>query len=85
MNKKIKSPENYNLLDPDVIESPYEAYKVYREEAPVYHSKDTGFYVVTKYDDLKRVLTDYDYFSRDIAAYWEKDSKHKISLSQYKY
>ena len=50
MNKKIKSPENYNLLDPDVIESPYEAYKVYREEAPVYHSKDTGFYVVTKYD-----------------------------------
>lgn len=77
MNKKIKSPENYNLLDPDVIESPYEAYKVYREEAPVYHSKDTGFYVVTKYDDLKRVLTDYDYFSRDIAAYWEKDSKHK--------
>ena len=33
MNKKIKSPENYNLLDPDVIESPYEAYKVYREDA----------------------------------------------------
>ena len=77
MNKKTKLPENYNLLDPEIIENPYEAYEVYRDKAPVYHSKETGFFVVTKYNDLKRVLTDYEFFSRDIAAYWEKNSKHK--------
>ena len=44
MNKKTKLPENYNLLDPEIIENPYEAYEVYRDKAPVYHSKETGFF-----------------------------------------
>ena len=43
-------------------------------------AKILGFYVVTKYDDLKRVLTDYEFFSRDIAAYWEKNSNIKKGL-----
>tara|TARA_B100000029_G_scaffold422834_1_gene429737 strand:- start:16 stop:1287 length:1272 start_codon:yes stop_codon:yes gene_type:complete len=77
MKEVSKDPESYNLLDPKVIESPYDAYAAYRENAPVYLSPDTGFYVVTKYDDLKRVLTDYEFFSRDIAAYWEKNVKKK--------
>ena len=77
MNKKLKTPNDYNLLDPVVIENPYEAYEVYRNQSPVYKSPETGFYVVTKYSDLKRVLTDYDFFSRDIAAHWEKDVKNR--------
>ncbi|MEC9458561.1 MAG: cytochrome P450 [Pseudomonadota bacterium] len=77
MDKKIKTPNDYNLLDPVVIENPYEAYEVYRSQSPVYKSPETGFYVVTKYSDLKRVLTDYDFFSRDIAAHWEKDVKNR--------
>ncbi len=77
MDKKIKTPNDYNLLDPVVIENPYEAYEVYRNQSPVYKSPETGFYVVTKYSDLKRVLTDYDFFSRDIAAHWEKDVKKR--------
>ena len=77
MDKKLKTPNNYNLLDPVVIENPYEAYEVYRNQSPVYKSPETGFYVVTKYSDLKRVLTDYDFFSRDIAAHWEKNVKNR--------
>ncbi|SVA15556.1 uncharacterized protein METZ01_LOCUS68410, partial [marine metagenome] len=77
MDKIEKLPKNFNLLDPKVIEDPYEAYSVYREKAPVFLSPDTGFYVVTKYEDLKRVLSDYDFFSRDIAAYWEKNVEKK--------
>lgn len=77
MKEVSKNPKNFNLLDPKVIESPYDAYAAYRENAPVYLSPDTGFYIVTKYDDLKRVLTDYEFFSRDIAAYWEKNVKKK--------
>ena len=77
MDKNKKLPENYNLLDPRVIESPYEAYSVYREKAPVFLSPDTGFFVVTKYEDLKRVLSDYEFFSRDIVAYWENNVEKK--------
>ncbi len=77
MDKKIKTPNDYSLLDPAVIENPYEAYEVYRSQSPVYKSPETGFYVVTKYSDLKRVLTDYDFFSRDIAAHWERDVKNR--------
>ena len=47
MKEVSKKPENYNLLDPKVIESPYDAYAAYRENAPVYLSPDTGFYIVT--------------------------------------
>ena len=83
----IKSPKDFNLLDPDVIESPYEAYEFFRNNSPVYLSPHTGFYVVTKYEDLKRVLTDFDFFSRDIGAYWEKseDNKKRISKGYWKY
>ena len=83
----IKSPEDFNLLDPDVIENPYEAYEFFRNNSPVYLSPHTGFYVVTKYEDLKRVLTDFDFFSRDIGAYWEKseDNKKRISKGYWKY
>ena len=31
MKEVSKDPESYNLLDPKVIESPYDAYAAYRE------------------------------------------------------
>ena len=80
----IKSPEDFNLLDPDVIENPYEAYEFFRNNSPVYLSPHTGFYVVTKYEDLKRVLTDFDFFSRDIGAYWEKSEDNKKRVAELK-
>ena len=57
-----------------------EAYEVLREEAPIYLSPDTGFFVVSKYNDLKRVLTDYEFFSRDLSGYWDKDIKEEKNI-----
>ena len=60
-----------------------EAYEVLREEAPIYLSPDTGFFVVSKYNDLKRVLTDYEFFSRDLSGYWDKDIKEENKKNGY--
>ena len=47
-----------NLLDPELQQCPYDAYKALRDEAPVYRQPGTDIYVVTRYDDVRRVLTD---------------------------
>src|SRR5687768_14331345 len=57
------SPEEVNLLDVETQECPYPAYKVLRDEAPVFKDPVTGFYTITRYDDLRQVLMDTEGFS----------------------
>jgi cytochrome P450 len=51
-----------NLFDPAVQRCPYAAYKRLRDEAPVYCHPGTAIYVVSRYDDVRRVLTDPEAF-----------------------
>ena len=51
-----------SLMDPAVQSCPYELYKRLRDEQPVYRMPETGFYVVTRYDDVRRVLQDTENF-----------------------
>ena len=83
MSKENIKLSDINLLDPSLQENPYEAYSVLRSKAPVFLSPETGFYVVSKYNDLKRVLTDYEYFSRDLSAYWEEGIKEENKKNGY--
>lgn len=69
---KITQPQDFNLLDPAIQECPYDAYDVLREQAPVYLDPHTGFYVVTKYDDLREVLRNYDLYTRDVSGTYDK-------------
>lgn len=52
-----------DLMDVEIQECPYPAYKTLREEAPVYRDELTGFYVLTRYEDLREVLKDPATFS----------------------
>ncbi len=56
-------PEEYSLTDPAVQECPYDFYAAMRREAPVYRMPETGFYIVSRYEDLQRVLRDTTTFS----------------------
>lgn len=60
-------PPPINLFDPSVQQCPYDAYKTMREEAPIYHCPYSGMYIVTRYDDVKRILTDPQTFSSESA------------------
>jgi len=57
------SLEEVHLLDLEIQECPYPTYEKLREEAPVFVDPDTGYYVVTRYDDLRKVLMDTESFS----------------------
>lgn len=64
--------EDYSLMDHATQSDPFEFYATLHEQCPVYRMPETGFYMVTKYDDLRQVLKDTDTFSNDVSA---KDGK----------
>ena len=57
------TPASVNFFDPEVNDCPYGAYQVLRDEAPIWRDPVTGMFVITRYDDLKTVLTDTARFS----------------------
>jgi cytochrome P450 len=50
--------DEVNFFDPAVNKCPYDAYDVLRDEAPVWHDPRTGFYVVTRYEDIRTIIND---------------------------
>jgi len=58
--------DDVNLLDVETQNCPYAAYKTLRDEAPVYVEPRTGFYVVSRYDDVRKVLLDTENFSSNV-------------------
>lgn len=53
-------------FDPDdraFIDDPYPTYKVLRDEHPVHLHAPSGFYVITRNEDVGRILTDFETFS----------------------
>jgi len=50
-------------MDPAVQSYLYKLYSFLYEECPVYKMPETGFYVVTKYDGLRKILKDTEVFS----------------------
>lgn len=57
------SVKDVTLIDPEIQECPFPTYDLLREEAPVFKDPITGMFVVTRYDDLRRIALDYDNFS----------------------
>ena len=43
-----------------------------RESSPVSHLPDIGYWAITRYDDIKTVLSDKENFSSEISAAGEK-------------
>jgi cytochrome P450 len=44
----------YSPYDADVQHNPFPYYRWMRDEAPVYHNEDVGFWALTRYDDVIR-------------------------------
>ncbi len=56
------TPDAINFLDLEVQQCPYPAYRLLREQAPVWRDPITGMYTITRYEDLRKVLLDTDNF-----------------------
>jgi cytochrome P450 len=51
-----RSLDEINFLDANLQNCPYHAYSLLRDEAPVWKDPVTGFYVITRFDDLRDIL-----------------------------
>jgi len=58
----MNNNEDITLLDEQIQQCPYHTYDVLREESPVHLDKETGFYVVSKFEDVREVLKSPDIF-----------------------
>ena len=58
--------EEINLLDAGLQNCPYHAYQMLRDAAPVWVDPVTGFYVITRFEDLRQVLLDTENFTSDM-------------------
>lgn len=54
------------LLDAQTAACPFAHYDELREKAPVYLMPETGFYLITRYDDLRDIVADPQTFSNSI-------------------
>jgi cytochrome P450 len=54
------------LLDPAVQRDPFGYYQRLREQQPVLRMPGTGFYVLTRYEDLRAILRDTETFSNTL-------------------
>jgi cytochrome P450 len=59
----VKSDVHWDPFNQDYYPDPYPVYKRMREEAPLYHNEEYGFYAVSRYDDVQRVFSDRETFS----------------------
>jgi len=63
-----KAVEDYSFLDPMTNSDPYELYGVLHNQSPVYQIPEVGIYVITKYEDIRMALKDFETFSSDVSV-----------------
>lgn len=54
------------LYDPfaiEVHEDPYRAYRILRDEQPVYHNPERGFWALSRFEDVQAASRDWQMFS----------------------
>lgn len=58
-----RTPDDFSLFDPGVLECPFDFYAVLREQAPAYQIPMMGFWLVSRHEDVKRIAADPETFS----------------------
>ncbi|MDP3139524.1 MAG: cytochrome P450 [Burkholderiaceae bacterium] len=79
MNTATRCVDDYSFMDPAIQDNPFEFYELLQKERPVYKMPETGFYVVTRYEDVRRVVSDPKTFSNDLVREKEfQGDRYKI-------
>ena len=70
----FSDPGEIHFMDPVVQEHWFDAYDVLRRDAPVYYMPQSRTYVVTRFEDLERILQDPEVFLVD----YSDQSEHPL-------
>lgn len=60
-----RCPADFNFFDEKVLNCPYDFYQTLQEQAPVYQLPDTNIFMVTRYEDVKKLLKDTETYSNN--------------------
>ena len=63
----INTSTDVNLFNVETQRCHYDPYETLRDEAPVYQCPATGVSVITRFADVRQILTDTDYFTNGTA------------------
>ncbi len=55
----------YDPFSEAARKDPFASYKELRDRAPAYWSESTGAWIISRYRDVRRVLTEWELFSSD--------------------
>ena len=55
--------EDFDPLDPDYLADPYPYYARFRSETPVFYAPKIDFWVVSRYEDIQKIVKDPETFS----------------------
>jgi cytochrome P450 len=58
MTVAAASPVYFDPFDPEIKKSPHATYKRLRDEAPLFYNEQHDFYLVSRYEDVQRLLND---------------------------
>ncbi|MDC3358495.1 cytochrome P450 [Pseudomonadales bacterium] len=68
-----------NFYDPEIQKCPYEQYKTLRDDHPVYQDPDTGIYHVSRYEDVRHVLSNHELFSGNVRGRAPSERQLKVN------
>jgi len=72
--------EVFAPLSPEMLADPYAVYKQLRKEDPVHWHEQLNAWIVTRYEDCVRILTDPETFVNDFRKIGEKPEKDILGL-----
>lgn len=76
-------PEHFSLLDPKTQSDPFAMYEAMQEAPGIYRMPETGFYIVSRYADLRAVLMDSDTFSNKVDRASLQGPENSAKLTSY--
>jgi cytochrome P450 len=87
---EVQALDEVNFFEGPTTECPYPAYKVLRDEAPIWKDPLTGVFIMTRYEDIRAALTDTDRFVCDkgeavgdpAKAFQREDSDESSQLAE---
>ena len=74
---QISSPDEVDLLESSQLQCPWKSYEILREQAPVWRDPRTGVYVISRFEDVRRLLLDPDTFNAGMPA---ADDTHRPEI-----
>jgi cytochrome P450 len=74
---------DYSMLDEKVQDNPFEFYHLLQDACPVYQMPENGFYMITRYDDVRSVLRNAEVFQNYVppSATLASNARHSLYQS----